>query len=474
MRKSLIEVYQATPKLLLTEDASRGYPRLVVRGEFARAGVPTANKRVYPRRLWEREFERLREAMRNRSLVGELNHPADGRADLFRTSHLVTGLTLTPEGVVLGEAEVMPELPGGKVVAAIYKRNGKVGVSSRGFGSTQVTESGDELVQEDYQLVTFDFVADPADQYAYPDLVTEGNAPGRKVFPVRKPEMKTEAEIRKEFAAKLLQATAEIRATTEAAVFERIQKDPSALPAPVQESLRAVYGGAGSSASAQELAEARAKAKAAEIERDRALVLGRKAVYSLYVERTLRDDPARDAILEAVGDFAAYPTLQDFQAKITNLVEDVQKARALEEEKKRAVEEETRRLAEERDAMSAKLAKTQAALERSLELNRTLGVTNYAQRAGSVAPAGAAAILEAADPATYEDVDAILDAVRVPILSEESRANARARARTMVGSRTRVTRPLHEEHPTRPDHDEMFGLGASWKEIEALSGIDPN
>jgi hypothetical protein len=164
MRKSLIEVYQATPKLLLTEDASRGYPRLVVRGEFARAGVPTANKRVYPRRLWEREFERLREAMRNRSLVGELNHPADGRADLFRTSHLVTGLTLTPEGVVLGEAEVMPELPGGKVVAAIYKRNGKVGVSSRGFGSTQVTESGDELVQEDYQLVTFDFVADPADQ----------------------------------------------------------------------------------------------------------------------------------------------------------------------------------------------------------------------------------------------------------------------------------------------------------------------
>ena len=479
MRKSLIEVYQSTPKLLLMEDASRGYKRLVVRGEFARAGVPTANKRIYPRRLWEREFERLREAMTNRSLVGELNHPADGRADLFRTSHLVTGLTLTPEGVVIGEAEVMPELPGGKVVAAIYGRRGKVGVSSRGFGSTQMTESGDELVQEDYQLVTFDFVADPADQYAYPDLVMEGapardEPPTRRVFPVRTPVMKTEEEIRKEFAVKLLQATAEIRRTAETVVFERIQKDPTALPPALQEALRGAYGQGSSSASAQELAEARAKIKALEEERDRAAAVGRKAVYALYLERTLREDPARETIVESLGDFAAYPTLRDFQAKVTALVEDVQKTRAREEEVRRTIEEETRRLAEERDAMGERLAKATKALERSLELNRTLTVENYATRAASTAPPSARHVLEVAAPETYEDVDAILDAVRAPVLSEEGRTQARARARTMVGTRTRVPRPLQEESPTRRDHDEMFGLGASWHEIEALSGIDPN
>ena len=30
-----------------------------VRGEFGRADVPTENKRVYPRAIWEKEIERM-------------------------------------------------------------------------------------------------------------------------------------------------------------------------------------------------------------------------------------------------------------------------------------------------------------------------------------------------------------------------------------------------------------------------------
>lgn len=473
-RQLLIEIYQTSPRVVLTEDRGAGYKRLIVRGEFARAGVPTANKRIYPRKLWEREFERLRAAMENRSLVGELNHPTDGRADLFRTSHLVTSLALTPEGVVLGEAEVMPELPGGKVVAAVYGRGGKVGVSSRGFGSTQPIETGDELVQEDYQLVTFDFVADPADQFAYPDLVMEGAPSGRKFFDVRNP-MKTEAEIRlevqAEFAKKLLEATAEIRANAEAAVLARIAKNPDSLPRAMQESLRTRFGGQDNS-TPQALAEAKAACAAAERERDQAILLGKKAVYNLYVERTLRDDPARGAIVEALGDFGTYGSLKDFQAKVTSLVEEVNATRAREAEIQARVQADAKQIAEERDAMAAQLARTQAALAKSLELNRSLSVSSYAQRAAGVAPAGAEAVLEAANPSTEEDVDTILESLRPPVLSEEARQTARSRARGWVGSRTRTAQPLAEERSTAAASDEMYGLGASWNDIRALSGID--
>lgn len=156
---------------LLVESDESG--KIVARGQFGKADIPTANKRVYPRKLWERELKTLAPRMEKREIFGELDHPADGATKLQRVSHLVTKAELTPDGQIIGEAVILPDTRGGRQLMAILKNGGRVGVSSRGFGSVHTNEEGYDIVQDDYQLMTWDFVADPAATGSYPKFTNE-------------------------------------------------------------------------------------------------------------------------------------------------------------------------------------------------------------------------------------------------------------------------------------------------------------
>ena len=145
--------------------------KVIARGEFARSDRATENKRFYHEHLWKREIGRLAEAMRDRRNFGELDHPADGRTKLQRVSHLLTNLKVEGNSVV-GEAEVL-DTPNGRILKTIMEADAKVGVSSRGYGSTKTNAEGLEEVQEDFRLDTFDFVADPATKTAYPQVFHE-------------------------------------------------------------------------------------------------------------------------------------------------------------------------------------------------------------------------------------------------------------------------------------------------------------
>lgn len=157
----------------LTEDSASG--KLVARGPFGYADKPTENRRVYPRHIMERELRRLENVIGARKVFGECDHPADGKTKLSRASHLITGLELDVDGTVAGVAEVM-NTQAGQNIRAIYEAGGQIGVSSRGYGSVTRNEDGYDVVQEDFQLDTYDFVADPAQRDAYPDMTTEAKA----------------------------------------------------------------------------------------------------------------------------------------------------------------------------------------------------------------------------------------------------------------------------------------------------------
>lgn len=153
---------------LMLEESADGTNKLVAKGEFARGEVPTANKRIYPTKLWLREVSRLKESMKARKVYGELDHPEDGKTKLGRSSHIISDMVVTEDGIVIGKAEIM-ETDAGKNLKAILDAGGAVGISSRGFGSVKMHEDGmHNVVQEDYKLLTFDFVADPAQETAYP------------------------------------------------------------------------------------------------------------------------------------------------------------------------------------------------------------------------------------------------------------------------------------------------------------------
>ena len=97
---------------------------------------------------------------------------SDGRTKLSRVSHLITNLTIKPDGVVLGEAEIL-DTDSGKNLKSILQAGCAVGVSSRGLGSTRRTQEGNEVVNEDFVLKTWDFVVDPAAPTAYPGVFSE-------------------------------------------------------------------------------------------------------------------------------------------------------------------------------------------------------------------------------------------------------------------------------------------------------------
>ena len=96
---------------------------------------------------------------------------SDGRTRLQRVSHVITQLDVSKTQVI-GEAHPI-DTPNGRILIALAKAGIVVGVSSRGYGSTNTRHDGVEEVADDYRLDTYDFVFQPADETAYPNVYTE-------------------------------------------------------------------------------------------------------------------------------------------------------------------------------------------------------------------------------------------------------------------------------------------------------------
>jgi hypothetical protein len=71
---------------------------------------------------------------------------------------------------VFGKLKVL-DTPSGKILKDLIKGGVKLGISSRGVGSVK-DKSGLTEVQDDFQLICFDMVADPSTTGAY--MLAEG------------------------------------------------------------------------------------------------------------------------------------------------------------------------------------------------------------------------------------------------------------------------------------------------------------
>jgi len=154
---------------VLEESKSNGTMRIA--GVFQRAGQPNHNKRIYEKKLLEREMGKLEESINERRLMGELDHPSHDAVKLQNVSHLITKLSMRGDEMI-GEAEILGT-PAGQVAQALIKGGVKLGISSRGMGSLTERQDGIKLVNDDFKLVTFDLVADPSTKGAFPGLVSE-------------------------------------------------------------------------------------------------------------------------------------------------------------------------------------------------------------------------------------------------------------------------------------------------------------
>ena len=145
---------------------------MILSGVMQRADAKNGNGRVYPRLVLEREVENYQKLVKERRALGELDHPEDSVINLKNASHMVTDVWWQNNDV-MGKVQVL-NTPSGKVLQELANAGVNLGISSRGMGSVHEA-NGTTTVEDDFQLICFDFVSEPSTTGAF--MVKENKQP---------------------------------------------------------------------------------------------------------------------------------------------------------------------------------------------------------------------------------------------------------------------------------------------------------
>jgi len=177
MSKLILEDFmQFNPIGSLNESsgAKYGIPGgFVVQGVLQRAGAKNQNGRVYPKNILMRECQRYQQEYidQNRAL-GELDHPESSVVNLNNVSHNV--LKIWWDGDDLKGVVQVLDTPSGKILKSLFKEGITLGISSRGLGSVkELRNEGVVEVQDDFELICWDFVSNPSTQGAFMGVMKE-------------------------------------------------------------------------------------------------------------------------------------------------------------------------------------------------------------------------------------------------------------------------------------------------------------
>lgn len=163
------------PKQKLIESFNTLNGRMIVSGVVQRADVPNQNGRVYPRRVLERELNKYQQKIEGKSAFGELDHADANVVNMKNVSHHFTELWWQGNDM-MGKVEIF-DTPCGRILKEIISAGCTVGISSRGMGSVQSINEGEDgefvEVLDDFELLCWDFVSDPSTHQAYMYPVSE-------------------------------------------------------------------------------------------------------------------------------------------------------------------------------------------------------------------------------------------------------------------------------------------------------------
>jgi len=167
MSKSLLIEYSIfSPKTTSLTEGIKGSRNLIVEGVVQRADSKNQNGRVYPKDTLERVVEGyIATSIAENRALGELDHPESAVINLKNVSHNITKLWWEGDDL-MGKIEILPT-PSGNILRELFANNITVGISSRGMGSVQPLGEGTLEVQDDFELLCWDFVSTPSTQGAF-------------------------------------------------------------------------------------------------------------------------------------------------------------------------------------------------------------------------------------------------------------------------------------------------------------------
>lgn len=168
MNKQLLIEYNAFQPLpqSLTEAKRLANGNMVVSGLVQACDKPNANRRIYPYQILREQVEKyIAGPIAENRALGELDHPESSIINLKNVSHNIVNLYWNGKDLY-GDIEILPT-PSGNILRQLFANNITVGISSRAMGS--VTPIGEGLVQveDDLDLICWDFVSTPSTYGAY-------------------------------------------------------------------------------------------------------------------------------------------------------------------------------------------------------------------------------------------------------------------------------------------------------------------
>ena len=165
-KQLLIEHSLFVPRQTINEGRRGVGGNMLVVGQVQACDKPNANRRIYPFNILYSQVEKYIEGpiQENRAL-GELDHPESSIINLKNVCHNIKRLWWEGKDLY-GEIEVLPT-PSGNILRQLFENNVTVGISSRALGSTTPIGEGLVQVEDDLDLICWDFVSQPSTYGAY-------------------------------------------------------------------------------------------------------------------------------------------------------------------------------------------------------------------------------------------------------------------------------------------------------------------
>ena len=171
----LIEYSVFTPKNTQITEGISGNKNMMVEGVVQRAEEFNHNGRRYPFEVLKREVDKyIAGPIAENRALGELDHPEKSVIELKNASHNIKKLWWDGNDL-LGKIEILPT-PAGNILKELFNNNITVGISSRGMGSVVSLGEGRVEVDDDFELLCWDFVSTPSTHGAFmkPTGLNEG------------------------------------------------------------------------------------------------------------------------------------------------------------------------------------------------------------------------------------------------------------------------------------------------------------
>lgn len=187
-------------KELIKEAEAHGKP-LVMTGILQKADTVNRNGRIYPYEILKREVDKYMELVESNTAGGELDHPDSAVVSLANVSHRIIDMWWQGKDLY-GKVLVAEDVDAGRKLKGLLKAGFTLGISSRGVGSVK-SQSGKDIVQEDFELIAFDFVSSPSTPGAYlfkegKEVFTHGMVPLKsehyKILPADSKDLKEQKE----------------------------------------------------------------------------------------------------------------------------------------------------------------------------------------------------------------------------------------------------------------------------------------